>query len=144
MTAPELKMCGVCNVGLNYVTGPEGITYRHPVLGSYDHEPVPVPTDLAKLRPVCDFCSSDAKHGYAYPCEDFDVGRDRSSGAWIACVACAEIIERRDHAGLVRHASVRVCKALGFGNPDTMDLTFFIETFDAFFLHRSGDRVCLP
>jgi hypothetical protein len=65
---------------------------------------------------ICDFCS-DAKPERVYKSPDFTMDEShpeigvpgmRSKGAWIACLACAALIDKEDWDGLVLRAVSRL------------------------------------
>lgn len=56
----------------------------------------------------CDFCH-DPSPKFTYPCRDFGLvipghATHTSRGPWFACVACSDMVEACDHAGLLHRA----------------------------------------
>jgi hypothetical protein len=70
-----------------------------------------------RTRTVCDFCGL-ADPGYSYPARDFvmatlvtskgPVDHHQSEGDWLACAACADLIEHDDYEGLTERSVERM------------------------------------
>lgn len=59
--------------------------------------------------PGCDFCSYDTPPAWLYPTVDFEmVPGHVSTGGWLACHKCAELIESSDWKGLAERAAERI------------------------------------
>lgn len=95
------------------------------------------------MKAICDFCSSPNVR-WSYPAEDFVyVGITGSGiashGSWEACDVCHGMIERGDHALLVKHSVER----LGLPNLPAESIPGFeidiAGLHSAFFKQRTGD-----
>lgn len=109
---PPERMCDVCHYILTphiefddvYTLGEEDpvaemetLTWHHPFSLEFDHDPVPVPTDLTLAPEICDFCGSlGGVTGFAL-CTPFTVtymGQAHlDNGSWACCAECQALIE---------------------------------------------------
>ncbi len=54
---------------------------------------------------LCDFCSSQERPFKTFKCRDFAAEEGvMSTGAWLACPDCAQIIDKRDRESLLQRA----------------------------------------
>jgi hypothetical protein len=101
------RACGVCRELLDRHTirGGEQVTYSHAGGAVLDHEPIPVRVDEVQLVVRCDFCH-DLDPTWLQPARDYaTVGSHRSSGGWLACDVCADLINRGVWSGLTNRCA---------------------------------------
>lgn len=87
--------------------------WDHPVDRDYDHDPVPVPTDLTVAAPICDFCSAPEVVGSALatPFSSTYLGfTTHDSGDWACCATCRDLLLTDPPALVERGVQVMVAK----------------------------------
>jgi hypothetical protein len=103
--------CAVCARVLATRSSPGGHAdgYEHEAADRpADHAPIPVPAEAIAALARCDFCLA-ADPPWVVPARPFRFQgtRHESTSAWAACDTCADLIGRRQWAGLRRHVVAR-------------------------------------
>lgn len=92
---------------------------------------------------ICDFCSRIPVVA-AYLCRDFVLPHTPigSKGAWAACAACADLIDRDQREALTARSFEH---AFGLETLSREDQDWYLATMrklhELFFTHRTGDQV---
>jgi hypothetical protein len=107
-----------------------------------------------RAAPVCDFCGEPGP-AWIYPARAFEVVvavfdendlnmddsiRHAFDGEWSACPTCAELLERDDRSGLLRHAASFQTFEPGEAMQHARALGLLAEIHRQFLLHRNGPR----
>lgn len=92
--------------------------------------------------PVCDFCF-DARTRWEYPCWTFTLDTTPlpfgSQGNWLACEACARMIDADDYNGLSSRS--RESWLLRYGSLDKTAADSIERIQRGFYDHRNGTKI---
>lgn len=94
---------------------------------------------------VCDFCN-DTRVAWLYPTDSFHhvvPGIDfTSTGDWMACDACADLVEVSDTEGLTARCARRYVEYNELGSTNAVELVAdgMRSVHEMFVAHRAGPR----
>lgn len=110
---PPRKLCGTCGRILNAISERDGSNPVYVHGADTDHPPAPKSPDeveMAKIMPVCDFCSTLAPvdEVHTFECPDFEDTSKMppyvSRGAWAACPTCRDFVLAGDQEALMERS----------------------------------------